>query len=75
MDDRKDNRWGIGAANGPPEGPVSATATAPGTGPADLLAVKSHIHRRLLERLNLANLDRLDRDAVMETILAEAAGL
>ena len=41
MDDRKDNRWGIGAANGPPEGPVSATATAPGTGPADLLAVKT----------------------------------
>jgi pilus assembly protein CpaF len=30
--------------------------------------VKSHIHRRLLERLNLANLDRLDRDAVVETI-------
>ncbi|MFW6206611.1 MAG: CpaF family protein [Gemmatimonadota bacterium] len=30
--------------------------------------MKSHIHRRLLERLNLSNLDRLDRDAVMETI-------
>ena len=59
--------WGIGttggdaSANGVPNGSGGATK-------ANLLTIKSHIHRRLLERLNLSNLDRLDRDAVMETI-------
>ena len=56
-------RGGIGSANGTDSGPGTG-----GTPRTDLLAVKSHIHRRLLERLNLSNLDRLDRDAVMETI-------
>ena len=64
----RDNRgWGIGttedaSANGAPNGSGGAATKA------DLLSIKSHIHRRLLERLNLSNLDRLDRDAVMETI-------
>jgi pilus assembly protein CpaF len=67
---REGHRWGIGgAARVEGAGPAPAVRKhANGTGRADLLAVKSHIHRRLLERLNLSNLDRLDRDAVMETI-------
>ena len=62
---RRDGRsWGLGTGPRRDGGPH-----APGeTGKADLQAVKSHVHRRLLERLNLSNLDQLDRDAVMETI-------
>jgi pilus assembly protein CpaF len=56
---RENRSWGIGS---------TAPDASSETGRADLLAVKSHIHRRLLERLNLSNLDRLDRDDVMETI-------
>ncbi len=56
--------WGIGSA----AGGNGIRATAAETERADLLRIKGHIHRRLLERLNLSNLDRLDRDAVMETI-------
>jgi pilus assembly protein CpaF len=56
---RENRSWGIGS---------TAPDASRETGRADLLAVKSHIHRRLLERLNLSNLDRLDRDDVMETI-------
>ncbi|MGD8281932.1 MAG: CpaF family protein [Gemmatimonadota bacterium] len=62
--------WGIGSAtgvDGPADGPGRSNA-GNGAGRADLLAVKSHIHRKLLERLNLSNLDRLDRGEVMETI-------
>ncbi len=62
--------WGIGNARSP-SGPADATKArngSDGEGKTDLLAVKSHIHRKLLERLNLSNLDRLDRDAVMDTI-------
>jgi pilus assembly protein CpaF len=67
---REDRSWGIGGGQGR-EG--SATVSGPrrssnGVQDGDLQAVKSHIHRKLLERLNLANLDRLDRDAVVETI-------
>jgi pilus assembly protein CpaF len=66
---REDPSWGIGNAGrsdgvtspGPRDGGADRNKT-------DLLAVKSHIHRQLLERLNLSNLDRLDRDHVMETI-------
>ena len=72
MDDRRDGNgksaWGIGGST---EAAVTGPATADSAASpdnADLLAIKSHIHRRLLERLNLSNLDRLDRDAVMETI-------
>ena len=65
-----DRGWGIGNGGG---GTRSSTANGPGRSSngvqdGDLQAVKSHIHRRLLERLNLSNLDRLDRDAVVETI-------
>ena len=61
--------WGIGS-RGPAEGRSAhgTRATSAETERADLLRIKGHIHRRLLERLNLSNLDRLDRDAVMETI-------
>ena len=67
---RKERSWGIGNGQGP-EG--SAVASKPrnastDTWNADLQAVKASIHRKLLERLNLSNLDRLDRDAVVETI-------
>jgi pilus assembly protein CpaF len=67
---REDRSWGIGNGQGV-EG--STTMSAPrrasnGVWDADLQVVKSHIHRRLLERLNLSNLERLDRDAVVETI-------
>ncbi|MGK7312249.1 MAG: CpaF family protein [Candidatus Longimicrobiales bacterium M2_2A_002] len=67
---RKDRSWGIGNGRGP-DG--SAVASEPrnastDTWNADLQAVKASIHRKLLERLNLSNLDRLDRDAVVETI-------
>jgi pilus assembly protein CpaF len=74
--DRKDGRnggprdWGIGSGQGR-EGSATASDSRRGSTAVrdgDLQAVKSHIHRRLLERLNLANLDRLDRDAVVETI-------
>ena len=33
-----------------------------------LQQVKGRVHRRLLERLNLSNLDRLDREQVVEAI-------
>ena len=68
---RENRSWGIGSAPGsesPPTDSGGPGAGADGAGKTDLLEVKSHIHRRLLERLNLSNLDRLDRDAVMETI-------
>jgi pilus assembly protein CpaF len=72
---RENPRWGIGSTQGG-EGPAAGSGSrgsrraASEAGQADLLAIKSHIHRRLLERLNLSNLDRLDRDEVMETIRA-----
>ena len=34
----------------------------------ELQVIKGRVHRRLLERLNLSNLDRLDRDQVTEAI-------
>jgi len=70
---REDRGWGIGNRNAS-EGRASVAggirAPAGESVRADLLNIKGHIHRRLLERLNLSNLDRLDRDAVMETIRA-----
>jgi pilus assembly protein CpaF len=68
---RENKGWGIGHRNGD-DGrasvAVGALRSTGESGRTDLLKVKSHIHRRLLERLNLSDLDRLDRDAVMETI-------
>jgi pilus assembly protein CpaF len=67
---REDRSWGIGTGQGRDGSATVAGARRGATGArdGDLQAVKSHIHRRLLERLNLANLDRLDRDVVVETI-------
>jgi pilus assembly protein CpaF len=71
MDGRDGGRgWGIGNGQAR-DGAVTvagARRATNGSWDGDLQAVKSHIHRRLLERLNLANLDRLDREAVVETI-------
>ena len=64
---RESSSWGIGSTSRGGGGAAGAR-TAPEAERTDLLAVKSHIHRQLLERLNLSNLDRLDRDEVMETI-------
>jgi len=70
---RDNQHWGIGSTPERDGSDGTTGSSGPGhptgtTAKADLQAVKSHIHRRLLERLNLSNLDRLDRDAVMETI-------
>ena len=65
---REDGGWGIGSGTRPDVKSVTSTHPSNSKSKGDLLAIKSHIHRRLLERLNLSNLDRLDRDAVMETI-------
>jgi pilus assembly protein CpaF len=56
------------AAAGPPPAPepppvTPATITNPQFG-----EIKGRVHRRLIERLNLANLDKLSREQVMETI-------
>jgi pilus assembly protein CpaF len=67
---RDSKSWGIGGTsrNEPLDG---SGKTAPAeSGRADLLTIKGHVHRKLLERLNLSNLDRLNRDEVMETIRA-----
>jgi pilus assembly protein CpaF len=60
-------KWGIGGG-GDRVGVMDGPPGSNGTGKTDLLAVKSRIHRQLLERLNLSDLDRLDRGDVMETI-------
>lgn len=66
----RDDPWGIGSGQ---SRQGTATVSGPrrssnGVRDGDLQAVKSHIHRRLLERLNLSNLDQLDHDTVVETI-------
>jgi len=69
--DRMGSGWGIGNRADGTGGDVERDPGSPSAGGQDranLQPIKSHIHRRLLERLNLSNLDRLDRDAVMETI-------
>ena len=48
-------------------GGASAAADTPGA-PSLMQAVKGRIHRRLLERLNLASLDTLERDQVAGAI-------
>ncbi len=67
---REDRGWGIGSEQGREGSGASSSPRGDSNGvwDADLQTVKSHIHRRLLERLNLSNLDRLDRDVVVETI-------
>jgi pilus assembly protein CpaF len=68
---RDGGAWGIGGAirgEGSSSTPGNGARKPNGEGNADLLPIKGRIHRQLLERLNLSNLDRLDRDEVMETI-------
>ena len=45
-------------------GPVGDSAPAPATMPQ----IKTRVHRRILERLNLSTLDKLGRDEVVATI-------
>jgi pilus assembly protein CpaF len=56
---------GVGAQSGAPKftGSLSDASNAHA-----LQQVKGRIHRRLLERLNLSNLDRLDRQQVIDAI-------
>jgi pilus assembly protein CpaF len=61
-------QWGVGNGSSGSAAVAAPRRTSGRAGSADLQAVKGHIHRRLLERLNLSNLDRLDRDTVVETI-------
>ncbi len=78
---RRDQSWaGDGKADALPwESPASArgAAASPGTRPPqeqwgtdmhDIQQVKGRIHRRLLERLNLSNLDKLEREQVVAAI-------
>src|SRR3954469_23156510 len=51
------------ASNGSAAGGISDAANLHA-----LQQIKGRIHRRLLERLNLSNLDRLDRSQVAEAI-------
>jgi pilus assembly protein CpaF len=56
---------GNGAASPPtPRGPASGQT--PET--QQFQQVKARVHRRLIERLNLSNLDKIDREQVIETI-------
>jgi pilus assembly protein CpaF len=57
----------------PADGPLPWEAAAPisaadARATHELQVIKGRVHRRLLERLNLSNLDRLDRDQVSEAI-------
>ena len=45
-----------------------STSSADARATHELQVIKGRVHRRLLERLNLSNLDRLDRDQVSEAI-------
>ncbi len=55
-----------GAAPPPPS--VGSQPEQWGTDMHDIQQVKGRIHRRLLERLNLSNLDKLERDQVVAAI-------
>jgi pilus assembly protein CpaF len=49
-------------------GAAGAAPPAPGGERMQMQEVKSRIHRRLLERLNLSNLDKIERSEVIEAI-------
>lgn len=55
----RERRWGIGS---------DASAATNGTQKNDLSEIRTRVHRKLLDRLNLSNLDRVDRAQVMDTI-------
>jgi pilus assembly protein CpaF len=48
-----------------PQGPARA---APDSHRQDVFEIRSRVHRRLLERLNLSNIDALERDVVLAEI-------
>ncbi|NNG16476.1 MAG: hypothetical protein HKM89_08345, partial [Gemmatimonadales bacterium] len=50
------------AGSAPPRVPEQPVTEQWGTDMHDIQQVKGRIHRRLLERLNLSNLDKLERD-------------
>jgi pilus assembly protein CpaF len=57
----------------PDDGPLPWETAAPVSASAarathEMQVIKGRVHRRLLERLNLSNLDRLDREQVSEAI-------
>ncbi len=51
----------------PPRPEAAGTAPPPSVQPL-FQAIKGRVHRKLIERLNLSNLDKLTRDQVVETI-------
>jgi len=51
-----------------PIGGAEAGRTTPETGGATFSQIKTRVHRRILERLNLSNLDKLERDEVVAAI-------
>jgi pilus assembly protein CpaF len=51
-----------------PGAPISADRAAAESAAHQFAMLKGRIHRRLLERLNLANLDKTDRETVIEAI-------
>jgi pilus assembly protein CpaF len=65
--DRADPRWQSTAKPAPAAG-WSAPRPPDADGVRGMQQVKARVHRRLLERLNLANLDKMDRDQVAEAI-------
>jgi pilus assembly protein CpaF len=54
--------------NPPPEAPRIASSVGEVADRSALNEIKGRVHRRLLERLNLSNLDSLDRDQVVGEI-------
>ena len=53
----------------PWETPISPEAArTAGEGAANFAQIKTRVHRRILERLNLSNLDKLERDEVVSAI-------
>lgn len=55
----RQRRWGIGR---------DESAPTNGSRKTDLSEMRTRVHRKLLDRLNLSNLDRVDRGQVMDTI-------
>ncbi|HEU4647490.1 MAG TPA: CpaF family protein [Gemmatimonadales bacterium] len=63
--------WEPARAETVPPKPGAAAAPAAQPAPGDrvpMQEIKGRIHRRLLERLNLSNLDKLDREQVVDAI-------
>src|SRR5512144_1200515 len=54
-----------------PGGATPPPAPAPPVSTGGLGEVRARVHRKLIDRLNLANLERVDRDEVVATIRRE----